>query len=743
MSPALRHASLRLIFALVAVLLAGPASLAAQTVTGRLTSAGEAIANVQVIAGRLASPLAAAVSQRDGSFRITGLPRGEVTLTFRGLGYETVERVVDVPASGTVTLEVDLTAVTFEMNPIVVTGSLAEQRVKDSPVKVEVVSQRLLERNASRSLMDAVGRVNGLYQQVDCGVCYTNSIRVNGMEGPYTAILIDGMPIMGALASVYGLNGIDPRVVEQIEILKGPQSTLYGTEAMGGVINVITKDPRFAPRFGLDMNFSDLGQLNTQLMWAPNSENVSALVTGSLQHNDRFVDRNQDAFSDLTLDTRATLFGKAGIYRNGVERIGLSAKLYYEDRFGGLDEWTESDLGSSTVYGESIQTQRAEVMMRARTPWENVRFMGSYTWHDQESWYGDLFYGARQDIAFGQLVWDPAEGRNFDVMAGTSIRWDRYDDETPATPQDDTRFIPGVFAEGTWFPTEKLALLAGARVDRQDDHGTIFAPRATLKADVWENGTLRGSFGTGFRIVNLFTEDHAALTGARQVIIAEGLEPEESVSFAANFNQILEFGDRNMMIDVDVFRTEFSNRIIPDYDTNPNQIIYANLVGTSVSQGFSVSMNQNFGDTPFLYNLGFTVQDVFEEGDAGVREAVPFAADYTATWGAQYTFRSILGGLGVAYTGQMVGPMRLPEFTEPVPRPTRSERFTQHDVQLDLAVGDGREFYFGVENLGDFRQPSPLIDPANPFGDTFDTAYAYGPVVGRRVFAGVRLTRGR
>lgn len=746
-SNSVRRPTARLRAVLAATALAAtallPRGLGAQEVRGRVTFEGVPTGSVQVIAGRLTSPLAGAVTGSDGRFRLAGLPPGEVTLTFRAPGYATAERVVRVPSSGVANVAVSLDAAAIELNPVVVTGTLSEQRVKDSPVKVEVVSPRLLERNASQSLMDAVGRVNGLYEQVDCGVCYTNSIRINGMEGPYTAVLIDGMPIMGALASVYGLNGIDPRMVEQVEILKGPQSTLYGTEAMGGVINIITRDPRFAPKFGVDVNASDLGQLNTQIMWAPTTGNVSSLLSANVQHNDRFVDRNGDAFTDLTLDTRATVFGKTEFYRNGVEQLGLTAKLYFEDRFGGLEEWTPADLGSSTVYGESIETRRAEFMARGRLPVPDVRAQFSYTYHDQESWYGDLFYGARQHVAFGQLVWDPPEGRSFDVMAGAALRWDDYDDETPATPQSDTRVIPGLFAEATWFPVERVAVLAGARVDRQDDHGTIFAPRATLKIEPWRNGTLRGSFGTGFRIVNLFTEDHAALTGARQVVIAEGLDPEESRSFAANLNQVFEFGANNMMLDVDVFHTEFTNRIIPDYDTNPNQIIYANLAGTSVSRGFAVSLNQNFGDTPLLYNVGFTLQDVYEESDAGGRQAIPFAADYTGTWGAQYTFEGVLEGLDVAYTGQLVGPMRLPEFTEPVPRPTRSGAFTQHDVQFNLAVDTGREVYVGIENLNDFRQPSPLIDPANPFGDDFDTAYAYGPVVGRRFFAGVRFTRGR
>ena len=144
-------------------------------------------------------------------------------------------------------------------------------------------------------------------------------------------------------------------------------------------------------------------------------------------------------------------------------------------------------------------------------------------------------------------------------MAGLTARWQRYDDGTPATPEADQRFIPGVFAEATAHPTSSVSLLGGLRLDHQGDHGTILAPRATVRYTPWHNATLRGSFGTGFRVVNLFTEDHAALTGARDVVIAEGLEPERSRSFAFNYNQIIEFGVNNMMIDLDFIRTCAAN----------------------------------------------------------------------------------------------------------------------------------------------------------------------------------------
>lgn len=153
-------------------------------------------------------------------------------------------------SAGTTTVDITLENAVLANEELVVTGTMREQYVKDSPVKVSVVNAERLQRGkASSNLMDLIGSVNGLTTQLNCGVCGTNAIRINGVEGPNTAVLIDGMPIMGALASVYGLNGISPSTIDQVEVIKGPQSTLYGTQALGGVVNIITKDPENTPAF--------------------------------------------------------------------------------------------------------------------------------------------------------------------------------------------------------------------------------------------------------------------------------------------------------------------------------------------------------------------------------------------------------------------------------------------------------------------------------------------------------------
>ncbi|MEM7416649.1 MAG: TonB-dependent receptor [Gemmatimonadota bacterium] len=677
-----------------------------------------------------------ALADAQGFFRLTGLTEGAVSLLVSSQGYAAREVDVDVPA-GIDLLEIVLTPDPLALQPLTVTGTMKAATVAASPVKVNVVPEAVLQRNATNNLVETISYVNGLYQQVDCGVCYTNNLRINGMEGPYTAVLIDGMPIMSSLASVYGLNGINPALIQQVEIIKGPSSTLYGSEAMAGVINVITKDPRFAPRLAIDASGTSDAEGNVDFALSSRPGAVSAALSGNVAYNSRFVDANGDGFSDFPLNRRGVAFGKLDWSPDGQRRGSLTAKYLYEDRFGGVEAWTRADRGSDQVYGESIYTNRVEVLGSYLPPWsKDVRVEGSYSWHDQDSFYGDSEYSARQHIGFVNALWGPTTGRH-DILVGATARYQTYDDNTPATAAQDRRFIPGLLVQDeVWLLRNALTALGGLRADHHDQHGVIFSPRLALKWDVTEHTALRLNAGTGFRVVNLFTEDHAALTGARDVVIASELEPERSRSVTLNLNQVIEFGPHPLMLDVDVFHTRFSNKIQPDYDIDPNQIVYDNLSGHAVSRGVSVTLNQNIDFDRFLYSAGITLQDVFVVDEAGQAEDEFFAAGVRGVFSATYNARAL--PLRFDYTGTVTGSMRLPAYDAPFTRAERSPTYSIHNVQSAWRLADGSELYVSIKNVLDYTQPSPLVDPANPFGDDFDTAYVYGPMRGRHLMLGLR-----
>lgn len=691
-----------------------------------------------------------------GQFRLVDVAVGTHTLVASAVGFQTIEQTITIQHDQTTTVDFVLAEAVIETDGIVVTGTMMETFVRDSPVKVNVVSPNYLEKIPTANIMEVLENVNGLYQQIDCGVCGTNNIRINGMDGPYTAVLIDGMPIMSSLATVYGLNGISPALIQQIEVIKGPMSTLYGSEALGGVINIITKTPVTAPRLSVNTFGTSQGEYALDVGIVPSRGRFTSLVSGTLFYNNRYLDGNSDNFADLTLSTRGSLFGKAALTRpDGNKQLDLSARYYYEDRLGGteafIDAFRNTLRGSDEFYGETIRTHRAELIGSYHlNPKQGTRLDVAFNYHDQDSYYGSDSYQASQATAFAQLIRPIAIHEQHSILTGATLRAQRYDDNTGSTGlydddglllnnRPDDRLIPGVFVQHEWVASERVRFLSGMRADYQQDYGIIPSPRLSLKLNPAPQTTLRLNGGTGFRIVNLFTEDHAAYSGARATVLLEDLKPERSYSSTAALQHIIDFGANPLTIDVEGFYTYFTNKIEPDYDT-PGLIVYQNLDGSATTRGVSLTLSQSFTVLPLSYTLGGTVMDVFVE-DNGERGPLEFAPEFQGVVNATYSFRA---NWSLDYTMNLTGPMHLPEYEAPFARPTTSPTFSIHNLKLSKELpGPGNydiDAYISVENLFDYTQAAPLIDPTNPFGPNFDTAYVYGPISGRAFGFGIRVT---
>lgn len=688
-----------------------------------------------------------ATTDENGFFKIIGLAPGEYLLRASYIGFKTHEQTLEITKDQGQTVYIELEAAEIQ-DEMVVTGTMRKTYVKDSPVQVNVVKAvQLQQGKTSSNIMDLISSVNGLSTQLNCGVCGTNAIRINGVEGPNTAVLIDGMPIMGALASVYGLNGISPSIIDQVEVIKGPQSTLYGTQALGGVVNIITKNPALTPTFSADVYTKSTEEGNINIAYSPSFDRFEGFVSGNILRLENYFDENGDNFNDLVKQSRISLFGKGTLLgKNKEKRLNVVTKFYRENRTGGLEQYSDDLRGSDQIYGESIYTNRFEFLTEYRPDGFNqqLRVNGAFTYHDQDSFYGTEWYNAQQGIVFGQATWDQPIGEHFQLLTGTTIRYETYNDNTPATADGTSRrWIPGIFSQGEW-KTGDFTFLGGLRIDHHSKHGYVTAPRLSAKFSPSMMTTLRISAGTGFRVVNVFTEDHAALTGSRDVVFNEDLEPEESRSITASLEQILAFGTNPMTLSLDGFYTHFSNKIIPDYEQDPNLIVYENLNGFSVTRGFSVGLEQNLTAFPLTYNASVTIMDVYSE-ENGQRQALAYAPEFTGVFGATYDFRSLDISLG--YNGNLMGPKRMPDnYAEDFGRSSRSPAYSTHDLKItkeftnvNSETGFGLEAYLSAENIFNYTQGSPLVGADDPFGSDFDTIYTWGPILGRTLSIGARL----
>ncbi|MCY0978032.1 TonB-dependent receptor [Chryseobacterium wangxinyae] len=643
---------------------------------------------------------------------------------------------------------------TKSIDDVVITGTIKPMSRSKSPVAVEIYSQKFFQKNPTPNVFEAIAMVNGVKPQLNCSVCNTGDIHINGLEGPYTMILIDGMPIVSSLSTVYGLSGIPNSLIDRIEVVKGPASSLYGSEAMGGVINIITKNALTAPKISVDLMTTSWAENNFDLSTKFTfGKNIASILSLNYFNFNKKIDQNNDNFTDAALQNRISVFNKWNFQRRENRLASFALRYLYEDRFGGEMQWNKSYRGSNEVYGESIYTNRIEAFGVYQWPIkESVITQFSYNFHDQNSFYGSNPFTATQKVAFAQTYWDKKLG-DHDLILGATFKKTFYDDNTPGTLSADgftnnpmKSPIFGAFIQDQWEINEKHTLLLGYRFDYDKIHHSVHSPRFAWKFSPNPYHTLRLNFGTGFRVVNLFTEDHAALTGSREVVIQSDLKPERSVNGNLNYMWKIPVGDRMINFDASAFYTYFSNKIVGDFDSEPDKIIYDNLQGYGVSRGLSLNLDYSFS-FPFSINLGITYLDVYQKFD-GENEKVQqlHAPKWSGTYSLTYKFPS---NLTIDFTGQFYGPMRLPVLPNDY-RPEYSPFNSLANVQVSKSFESGFEVYCGIKNLFNFTPNDPLMRPFDPFDKnvndpinnpnhyTFDTTYGYAPMQRIRGFLGVK-----
>lgn len=703
------------------------------------------------------------ITNLEGNFKWDVLPNGKHTLIISYVGFlpyrTTLEIKQNTIALGEIILEHD-----NSLDEVIISGNLKPVNRLASTIPVEVYAPAFLKQNPSPNLFEGIQYINGIRPQINCSVCNTGDIHINGLEGPYTFVLIDGMPIVSSLASVYSLNGIPTGMIEKVEIVKGPSGTLYGSQAIGGLINVITKLPEYSPRFFSDVYGTSWQEFNTDLGFSGKlTEKVNFLTGINGFIHDNPIDNNNDNFTDITQQKRISIFQKFAWQSNTPKKGSIALRYLYEDRWGGEMDWTSINRGGDQIYGESIFTKRFEIIgaQNLSKQWE-VQY--SYTDHNQDSFYGDLSFQATERIGFIQGIWRKESG-NHQWLGGLSTRYNWYDDntvatETPLENLPNRYWLPGVFLEDEIALKEQHKLLLGMRLDHHPDHGIIATPRLGYKINFDEQSLIRFNAGTGFRVVNIFTEDHAALTGARDLVIEENLSPEQSFSANLNFyKKIYSTSGWIVGLDATLWHTYFINQILPDFDSNPNEIRYSNLNGSAVSQGGSINIEANYG--AFRAQIGVSVLDVFTQENE-VKTRPVFTEKWSATWAITAPLWE--DKLQLDYTGNLYSPMRLPLLGELDPRNEFSPIWSIQNIKLSYRKDNDWTFFMGVKNLLNWtpaknnpfliaRSEDPfdrnvqynsngdiLATRENPYALSFDPTYIYAPNQGTRFFIGVNYS---
>ncbi|MGB0171926.1 MAG: TonB-dependent receptor, partial [Flavobacteriales bacterium] len=318
---------------------------------------------------------------------------GTFNLQIRALGHLTLDTVARCGGNGRI--EVNLEPESILLGGATVVGSLSPLRMKDSPIRTQVLSGASLRRIPADDATEAIDFTNGVRETVGCGVCGTNTLQINGLEGVYTLVLLDGVPLLGGLASAYALDGIPLGMIQQVEVIQGPASARFGSQAVGGVINIVLAPIR--PGHGRASATLDThGRLLVSANSAFGSDEAPWQLGADVQRFTNRIDDNGDGYTDAPTVERGVLTLRKQ-HRSEQRRWRTTLRTLAEERFGGALDFREADRGLDTRYGERIDLLRIEgVTGSSPLDGQGWRFQGGAAYHRQQSTYGTTNFNAEE-----------------------------------------------------------------------------------------------------------------------------------------------------------------------------------------------------------------------------------------------------------------------------------------------------------------------------------------------------------
>jgi outer membrane receptor for ferrienterochelin and colicin len=719
----------------------------------------------------------AATTNATGQFSLARPARAEAArLVINALGYRA--DTVAVAAIGTPYVRVALRPGT-ELGEVKVEGRAVAYSAL-TPTNTQVISSRDLTKSACCNLAESFETNAAVEVSTTDAVSGAKQIQLLGLDGAYSLLTVDNLPLLRGLATPYRLGYLSGTWIENIDIIKGMGSVVNGYESIAGQVNVRLKDPDKTERLLFNAYANDLGKFDLNLnLAAPLSKQVSTVFLLHSDHLGRRVDRNDDGFMDLPLATQYNVFNKWK-YKSEkglVSELGLGALR--ETREGGqLAFRPEGSDAYQRSYGFTTRTTRYTGYAKTSYTWpgrpyQSLGLLLSGTSHDFSSdySYGRILtptttqrtlrqYDGTQRTGLATLLFQSVLGTTAHTYRlGLSYLHDDYREFfdqglTYSTDTPEQRYarehrnrlenVPGAFAEYTYQNSRNLTLVGGLRLDRHNLYNWQLTPRLNVKYDATKNTVLRLAAGTGFRVANPIAENSGALLSSREFLIAPTLQPEKAWNVGGSFTQYFTLARRPATFVADYYHTEFHNQVVADMYSSPNLLLLDNLAsgGRSFSRSFQteVQVEPVKGLTAKAAYKYLAVQSTYAGALLPRPLTVPhrlfFNLGYATAfdkWRADLTVQ-LYGRRPLAYNPGEPGHQH---GTDAMQLPY-APRFALLNTQLTRAF-KRFEVYAGIENLTNFRQPNPIDGAAAPFSPAFDAAMVWGPTYGRLTYAGLRF----
>ncbi|MDR0987854.1 MAG: TonB-dependent receptor [Prevotellaceae bacterium] len=709
-------------------------------------------------------------SNQQGQFEFDPLEAGVYTLRVSAVGYRTQEKKVTVSREFATVVHFQLEEESFDMDAVVVSANRNEVSRRNAPVVVNVMSAKLFETVNATDLAKSLNYQSGLRVENNCQNCGFPQVRINGLEGPYSQILINSRPIISALGGVYGLEQIPVNMIERVEVVRGGGSALFGANAVGGTINIITKDP-VNNSFQVSSTLSATDRntweqyvgANVSLVGSDNSYGIALYES---YRNRNPYDRDGDGFSELGKLNMNT-FGLRSYYRpTPMSRLNLEYHTTHEFRRGGNKfdlQPHQTDITEQTRH--LINSGGISYDLFWKEYRHKLSFFASLQHTDRNSYYGAQgdanAYGKTYDLTWvggamytgdmGRVLFAPAT-----LTAGIEYQQNRLDDIMTGYNRRLNQHvrIASVFAQNEW-KMRRLTLLAGVRLDKHNlIDNLIFSPRINLLYKPVETLQARLTYSTGFRAPQAYDEDlHVTAVGGEgvQIKLADHLKEERSNSFSGSIDWSTTFGHWQANLLLEAFYTELNHVFVLDdlgQDADGYMVkerrngngarVYGLNLDAKVAHGREVQFQLGFTAQRSRYTASETWATDADTGTPLTTRRMTRTPDlygyFTFTSAPLKQFDFSLSGI---YTGRMRVPHTLTTSVGSYHRMEHTPQFVDLNVKLNytFVLRDHIKLQLngGVQNLLNSFQKD--LDK----GVYRDSGYFYGPTQPRTLFLGIKI----
>lgn len=634
-----------------------------------------------------------------------------------------------------------------ELNTIIVEGNTSGRTLNTiNTVNTETLNKKELLKAACCNLSESFETNNTVDSEFSDAITGAKTIKLLGLDGVYSQILVENMPNVRGLASSYGLTFIPGPWIESIQITKGPGSVVNGYEGITGAINTEIKKPYDIDEEILLLNLfaSNSGryEANVNFKHLFNTKWATAIYTHTSQLQNK-LDHNGDTFLDAPLNSTYAVMNKWNYFSDHHHEAQFGFKYVKSDLTGGqLNYNNELEPSVNNGYGVEVNINRFEAFMKNGfvfdRPNTSIGTIVNFAQHEQNGLFGLNRYAGKEIYASANFIFQSyIINTNHTIKTGASYLYNDFDENFDSINYLRKESVPGLFAEYQFKPDDKFSLLLGVRGDYHNLYGTFITPRVHVKYNAFKATTIRASIGKGYRTANVFAENTTLLTSNRSLVITESLLPEQGWNYGFTIIQPFKLNFREGTFTLDVYRTDFVNQVVVDIDSDDDSIYVYNLKGDSYSNVLQAEINYEVLKR-FEIRTAYKYIDAQETFNGELLE-VPLTYKHRGLINLSYEWKK--AGLLFDATAQLYGKSRLPNLAdnhEAHDLGTESPAYTLFLGQITKQFKK-LEIYVGSENIGSYTQHEPIIGATNPFGEDFDASVIYAPLMERKFYGGIRL----